>query len=45
MEPSSENIAKYIYDKLKNDLKGNPGSLKKVTAWESETANATYFGR
>jgi 6-pyruvoyltetrahydropterin/6-carboxytetrahydropterin synthase len=45
IEPSSENIAKYIYDKLKNDLKGNPGSLNKVTAWESETASATYFGR
>jgi 6-pyruvoyltetrahydropterin/6-carboxytetrahydropterin synthase len=45
IEPSSENIAKYIYDRLKNDLKGNPGSLKKVTAWESETASATYFGR
>jgi len=44
-EPSSENIAKYIFDKLKEELKGHPGILKRVTAWESETASATYFGR
>jgi 6-pyruvoyltetrahydropterin/6-carboxytetrahydropterin synthase len=44
-EPSSENIAKYIFDRLKNKLKGHQGTLKKVTAWESETSSATYFGR
>jgi len=43
-EPSSENIAKYIFDRLKEMLKKNPGTLKKVTAWESETSHATYFG-
>jgi len=30
-EPSSENIAKYIFDKLKEELKGHPGILKRVT--------------
>jgi len=45
IEPSSENIAKYIFDRLKNELKGQPGVLKKVSAWESETSRATYFGR
>jgi 6-pyruvoyltetrahydropterin/6-carboxytetrahydropterin synthase len=45
IEPSSENIAKYIFDRLKSELKGHPGALKKVTAWESETSSATYFGR
>ncbi len=45
VEPSSENIAKYIFDKLKSELKAQPGTLKKVTAWESETSSATYFGR
>jgi 6-pyruvoyltetrahydropterin/6-carboxytetrahydropterin synthase len=45
IEPSSENISKYIFDKVKCELKGDPVSLKKVTAWESETACATYFGR
>jgi len=45
IEPSSENIAKYIFDRLKSELKGHPGALKQVTAWESETSSATYFGR
>ena len=45
IEPSSENIAKYIFDGLKRELKRHPGILKKVTAWESETSSATYFGR
>jgi 6-pyruvoyltetrahydropterin/6-carboxytetrahydropterin synthase len=44
-EPSSENIAKYIFDQLKRELKGHPTTLKKATAWESETSSATYFGR
>ena len=44
-EPSSENIAKYIFDMLKKDLKGHRANLKRVTAWESETACATYSGR
>jgi len=44
-EPSSENIAKYIFDKLKGELKPHHGILMKVSAWESETACATYFGR
>jgi hypothetical protein len=30
---------------LKGELKGHPAILKRVTAWESETACATYFGR
>ncbi len=45
VEPSSENIAKYIFDKLRKELKGHPGILKKVTARESETSSATYAGR
>jgi 6-pyruvoyltetrahydropterin/6-carboxytetrahydropterin synthase len=45
IEPSSENISKYIFDKVKSELKGRSVTLKKVTAWESETACATYFGR
>jgi 6-pyruvoyltetrahydropterin/6-carboxytetrahydropterin synthase len=45
IEPSSENIAKYIFNKLKTELQGYHVTLKKVTAWESETSCATYFGR
>ncbi|NWG02397.1 MAG: 6-carboxytetrahydropterin synthase QueD [Syntrophaceae bacterium] len=44
-EPSSENISKYIFDKVKRELSGYAVTLYKVTAWESETACATYFGR
>jgi 6-pyruvoyltetrahydropterin/6-carboxytetrahydropterin synthase len=44
-EPSSENIARYIFDKLKKELKVYRVMLKRVTAWESETACATYLGR
>lgn len=45
LEPSSENIAKYIFGHLKRELKGCSVVLKKVTAWESENACATYIGR
>jgi 6-pyruvoyltetrahydropterin/6-carboxytetrahydropterin synthase len=44
-EPSSENIAKYIFDRMKAELKGHQVNLKEVTAWESETSCATYLGR
>jgi 6-pyruvoyltetrahydropterin/6-carboxytetrahydropterin synthase len=44
-EPSSENIARYIFNNLKRELKAFRVSLKRVTAWESETACATYLGR
>jgi 6-pyruvoyltetrahydropterin/6-carboxytetrahydropterin synthase len=43
-EPSSENIARYIFDQLRKELKGHPARLKKVSAWESDTSCATYFG-
>jgi len=38
INPTSENIAKYIYDRLK--VKGI--SCKAVTVWESENCSATY---
>lgn len=38
VNPTSENIAKYIYDCLKNKLPG----IKSVTVWESENSSATY---
>ena len=44
-EPSSENIAKYIFEKLKVELKEHQVALKRVTAWESENACATYSRR
>jgi len=37
--PTSENIARYIYTRLKTRIK----SLFSVTVWESENASATYY--
>lgn len=42
MNPSSENIAKYIFDELSKDLSTDDISISRVTAWESDTACATY---
>lgn len=41
--PSSENIARYIFIALSKEL--NDGNIKvaKVTAWESDTACASYY--
>jgi 6-pyruvoyltetrahydropterin/6-carboxytetrahydropterin synthase len=36
--PTSENIAKYIYDILKKKVPG----LKSITVWESHNSSATY---
>ena len=41
--PSSENIAKWIYDSLKKKVEDNNIRLSAVTVWESETSSATYF--
>lgn len=38
VNPTSENIAKYIFDILKLKVK----NLKSVTVWESSTSSATY---
>ena len=41
--PSSENIAKWIFDSLKKKINDDYIHLSGVTVWESETASATYF--
>jgi 6-pyruvoyltetrahydropterin/6-carboxytetrahydropterin synthase len=38
INPTSENIAKHIYDCLKTKVSG----LKSVTVWENNTSCATY---
>lgn len=40
VNPTSESIAKYIYDCLKKSMRG----LSSVTVWESEKCCATYYG-
>jgi len=41
--PSSENIAKWIFDSLKKKVNDNNLRLSAVTVWESEITSATYF--
>ncbi len=41
--PSSENIAKWIYDSLNKKLPDEHVQVSAVTVWESETAAATYY--
>ena len=43
VNPSSENIAKYIADALQDKIKAPDVSIASVTAWESDDACATYF--
>ncbi len=40
--PSSENIARFIFDNLAPRLNSGAARLSKVSAWESETSCATY---
>lgn len=41
VNPTSENIAQYLFDSLRKKLKTI--EPKRVTVWESEKANATYY--
>ena len=43
INPSSENIAKWLYDLLKKKITNNDVAISAVTVWESETASATYY--
>jgi 6-pyruvoyltetrahydropterin/6-carboxytetrahydropterin synthase len=43
-EPSSENIARYIYEALTERLRPHGITPHKVTAWESERAGASFLG-
>ncbi len=43
INPSSENIAKWIYDLIKKKLDQDQCNISSVTVWENETASATYY--
>lgn len=43
INPSSENIAKWIFDSLKKKINNDNVHLTAVTVWESDTASATYY--
>ena len=40
--PSSENIAKYLFDELSKAL-GKNARVKKITVWETDDTAASYF--
>lgn len=41
--PSSENMAKWIFDSLRKKIVSTHLMLSAVTVWESENASATYY--
>ena len=41
--PSSENIAKWVYDSLRKKIDNETIQVSAVTVWESETSSATYY--
>ena len=44
MSPSSENVARHIYDRISEKTKKCSLDVSRVTVWESEDARATYYG-
>lgn len=43
INPSSEHIAKWLFDSLEKRIGGDSIHVASVTVWESETASATYY--
>ncbi|MDD5005347.1 MAG: 6-carboxytetrahydropterin synthase QueD [Candidatus Omnitrophica bacterium] len=43
INPTSENIAKFIFNKAKPLLKKESVSLKSITVWESRHCKASYY--
>jgi len=41
--PSSENIAKWIYETMKKKINDDNIRVSAVTVWESDTASASYY--
>ena len=42
--PSSENIARYLFQELSRHLNDERARVSKISVWESDSACATYFG-
>ncbi len=43
INPSSENIAKWIFETLKKKLKNESCNVSSITVWENEGSSATYY--
>ena len=42
LNPTTENIARYIFDELSKDINTNSTRVSKITVWESPTCCASY---
>jgi 6-pyruvoyltetrahydropterin/6-carboxytetrahydropterin synthase len=42
--PSSENIARHIYDRISEKIEESCLFVSRVTVWESEDARVSYYG-
>jgi 6-pyruvoyltetrahydropterin/6-carboxytetrahydropterin synthase len=42
LNPSAENMAKYIYDEVTSGLSAKGARVSAVRLWETDTASATY---
>jgi len=43
INPSSENIARWIFESMKKRLRKKGCNITSVTVWENETSSATYY--
>ena len=43
INPSSENMAKWIYESIRKKIKKKNCNMSSVTVWENETSSATYY--
>lgn len=43
INPTAENIAKYLYEEIGSKLNDNNVKVKKITIFETEKASATYY--
>ena len=44
INPTSENIARFVYEKISEKIQSQSCKLKNVAVWESESAKAVYRG-
>lgn len=43
INPSSENMAKWIYESIRKKILKKNCAISSVTVWENETSSATYY--
>ena len=44
LNPSAENVAKWIFDRLSDNYRSANAKFAKVTVWETPEASASYYG-